>query len=38
MPLFVFGAGAENFMGVMDQTEIFFGIARAMGLDGRKNK
>lgn len=38
LPLFAFGAGAENFMGVMDQTEIFFGIAKAMGLDGRKNK
>lgn len=38
LPLFVFGAGAENFMGTMDQTEIFFGIARALGLDATKNK
>lgn len=38
LPLFVFGAGAENFSGVMDQTEIFFGMARALGLDATKNK
>ena len=28
----------ENFSGVIDQTDIFFGIARAMGLDARSNK
>lgn len=38
LPLFVFGPGAENFSGVMDQTEIFFGMARALGLDATKNK
>ncbi|WP_291429203.1 alkaline phosphatase [Deinococcus sp.] len=38
LPLFAFGPGAENFSGVIDQTEIFFGIARAMGLDATKNK
>lgn len=38
LPLFVFGAGAENFTGMMDQTDLFFSIAKAMGLDASKNK
>ncbi len=36
MPLFAFGPGAQNFMGVMDQTEIFFAMVKAMGLDATK--
>ncbi|WP_045234727.1 alkaline phosphatase [Deinococcus pimensis] len=32
MPLFAFGAGAQNFTGMMDQTDIFFAIARSMNL------
>ncbi|GGR72248.1 alkaline phosphatase [Deinococcus seoulensis] len=36
LPLFAFGAGAENFFGMMDQTDIFFSIARAMGVDASK--
>ena len=31
------GPGAEYFKGVMDNTEIFFGMVRALGLDGTKN-
>lgn len=31
------GPGAEYFKGVMDNTEVFFGIVRALGLDGNKN-
>ena len=36
MPLLAFGPGAQNFMGIMDQTEIFFSIAKAMGVDATK--
>lgn len=36
LPLFAFGAGAENFMGMMDQTDIFFSMAKALGVDGTK--
>ena len=36
LPLFAFGPGAQNFMGVMDQTELFFSIAKAMGVDATK--
>lgn len=36
LPLFAFGPGSENFTGLMDQTDIFFGMARAMGLDATK--
>ncbi|WP_407571502.1 alkaline phosphatase [Deinococcus altitudinis] len=36
LPLFAFGPGAQNFTGVMDQTEIFFSIAKAMGVDATK--
>ncbi|PNY81452.1 alkaline phosphatase [Deinococcus koreensis] len=38
LPLFAFGAGAENFFGPMDQTDLFFSIARAMGVDATKNR
>lgn len=31
------GPGAEYFKGVMDNTEVFFGMVRALGLDGNKN-
>ena len=30
------GVGSEYFRGVMDNTEVFFGIARALGLDARE--
>lgn len=31
------GPGAEYFNGVMDNTEVFFGIVRALGLNGNNN-
>ncbi len=31
------GPGSDYFHGVMDNTEVFFGIVRALGLDGNKN-
>lgn len=31
------GPGSEYFHGVMDNTEVFFGMVRALGLDGNKN-
>ena len=31
------GPGAEYFHGVMDNTEVFFGMVNALGLDGTKN-
>jgi len=33
MPLFAFGAGAQLFNGLMDQIEIFFRMAQALGLN-----
>ncbi|WP_420597368.1 alkaline phosphatase [Deinococcus sp.] len=36
LPLFAFGAGASEFSGMMDQTELFFALARAMGVDAQK--
>jgi alkaline phosphatase len=30
------GPGAEYFSGVMDNTEVFFAMVRALGLDGRR--
>ena len=36
MPLLAFGPGAQNFAGLMDQTDIFFMIAKAMGVDATK--
>lgn len=38
LPLFAFGPGSEYFFGVMDQTEIFFQLAKALGLDATKTK
>lgn len=32
------GPGSEYFRGVMDNTEVFFGILRALGIDANKNK
>ncbi|AZI41986.1 alkaline phosphatase [Deinococcus psychrotolerans] len=37
VPLFSFGPGAQNFVGMMDQTDIFFAIAKAMGVDATKD-
>ena len=31
------GPGSEYFHGMMDNTEVFFGILRALGIDGNKN-
>lgn len=30
------GPGSEYFYGVLDNTEVFFGMVRALGLDGKK--
>ena len=30
------GPGSEYFHGVMDNTEVFFGMMRALGIDARK--
>ncbi len=38
VPLTAEGPGADYFKGVMDNTEVFHGIVRALGLDGRKDK
>jgi alkaline phosphatase len=38
VPLTADGPGADYFKGVMDNTEVFYGIVRALGLDGRKTK
>lgn len=38
VPLTAEGPGADYFRGVMDNTEVFYGIVRALGLDGRKTK
>jgi alkaline phosphatase len=38
LPLFAYGLGAEKFAGVMDQTELFFKIAAAVGLNGNTKK
>lgn len=32
------GPGSEYFHGTMDNTEVFFGMLRALGIDGNKNK
>ncbi|MBC7646968.1 MAG: alkaline phosphatase [Pseudopedobacter sp.] len=32
-PLFAYGPGSQNFMGPMDQTELFFSMAKALGLN-----
>ncbi len=36
LPLLAFGAGAQNFTGFMDQTDLFFNIAKAMGVNATK--
>ncbi|MDR1533576.1 MAG: alkaline phosphatase [Planctomycetota bacterium] len=36
VPLNAGGPGEEYFRGVMDNTEVFHGMARALGLDGRE--
>jgi len=33
VPLFAFGAGSQVFGGILDQTEIFFRMAQALGLN-----
>lgn len=38
VPLTAEGPGADYFKGIMDNTEVFHGIVRALGLDGRKDK
>ena len=38
VPLTAVGPGADYFKGVMDNTEVFYGIVRALGLDGRKSQ
>ena len=37
VPLNAEGPGSEYFQGVMDNTEVFFGIMRALGIDATKN-
>ena len=32
------GPGSEYFKGTMDNTEVFFGMLRALGIDGNKTK
>jgi alkaline phosphatase len=38
LPLFAFGPGSENFFGMMDQTDLFFSMARALGLDATRSR
>ncbi|WP_157458474.1 alkaline phosphatase [Deinococcus arboris] len=38
LPLFAFGPGSENFFGMMDQTDLFFSMARALGLDATRTR
>jgi alkaline phosphatase len=38
VPLSAGGPGADYFKGVMDNTEVFFGIVRALGLDPANKK
>lgn len=38
VPLTAQGPGADYFKGIMDNTEVFYGIVRALGLDGNQNK
>ena len=37
VPLNAEGPGSEYFNGVMDNTDVFFGIMRALGIDATKN-
>jgi alkaline phosphatase len=38
VPLFATGPGSGYFKGVMDNTEVFFGMANALGLDALRSK
>ncbi len=38
VPLFATGPGSSYFKGVMDNTEVFFGMANALGLDPLRSK
>ncbi len=38
IPLLAFGPGSEYFRGLMDQTDIFFALNRAMALDATKGE
>lgn len=38
LPLFAFGAGAKNFAGLMDQTDIFFALSKSLGLNPIKEQ
>ena len=38
IPAFAFGPGAENIAGVMDNTDIFFIMKEALGLDELSNR
>jgi alkaline phosphatase len=38
VPLFASGPGSSYFKGVMDNTEVFFGMANALGLDPLRSK
>jgi alkaline phosphatase len=38
VPLSAAGPGADYFKGIMDNTEVFFGIVRALGLDPTKKR
>ena len=33
VPVFAQGPGAENFSGVMDNTDVFFAMEEALGID-----
>ncbi|EGO62526.1 alkaline phosphatase [Acetonema longum] len=37
IPLTADGPGADHFNGIMDNTEVFFGIVKALGIDGKRN-
>ncbi len=37
VPLFATGPGSQFFKGSMDNTEVFFGMARAIGIDANRN-
>ena len=38
VPLFASGPGSSYFKGTMDNTEVFFGMANALGLDPLRSK
>ena len=37
-PLFASGPGARNFHGIRDNTEIFYGVVSALGIDATRSK